>query len=119
MGWPWEELLDHAEAAPRWWAALPWNEAFRRLRWTTRLRQAEVARRAGVTQAFVSRFERGRTDIRVSQLRRLYAALGRRACVISELDGSVPRVDPRKEKSPLDLWLESKIAGEEAAHDPD
>lgn len=103
-GWPFEELLDHAEATPKWWAALAWGEAFKRLRWTKKLTQAEVAARAGFSQSFVSRFEKGR-DVRMSELRRLYAALGHKALVIAELDGTKPRVDPRKEPSPLEEYL--------------
>lgn len=40
--------------------------------------QAQVARRAGVSQAFVSRFENGR-GILLAQLEKLYGALGLKA----------------------------------------
>jgi hypothetical protein len=110
-GWPWEELLDHAEAAPDWWARLPPGEAFRRLRWKNEISQAALGRLAGVSQPQVARVE-GLHDCLVSTLDRLYAALGYRMIIIAGLDGSTPRVDPRKVKSAFDLYLEQRAANE-------
>jgi transcriptional regulator with XRE-family HTH domain len=61
-----------------------WGQDFADTRKRRRKTQSEVARSAGVSQAFVSRFENGR-DIRVSQLEALYAALGCRARVTARL----------------------------------
>jgi hypothetical protein len=107
MGWPWEELLDHAEAAPQWWAELQPGEAFRRLRWTRRLKQWQVASNAGIGQSHVARIEKG-ADCLVSTLGKLYAALGYTMIITAKLDGTTPRVDPRKEKSPWTEYLEKR-----------
>ena len=97
-GWPYEELLDLGGATPEWWDKLECGAAFLRLRKIAGLTQAEVAVRAGFTQSFVSRFENG-ADVRMSDLRRLYAALKLAPTVIPRWAGEGRRVDPRLENS--------------------
>lgn len=98
-GWPFEELLDHGQAAPQWWAKLPAGEAIQRLRRIAGLTQSELGLRAGVGQSHVARVEAGQ-DCRLSTLWRLYSAMGYQAVLLPVLDGSNPRLDPRKPISP-------------------
>lgn len=78
--WARRELWEEQKRRRAEWEARSrvspgWGRDFRDLRVRRRMTQAQVAARAGVSQAFVSRFELGR-DIRVGKLERLYGALG-------------------------------------------
>jgi len=55
--------------------AIPETEELRRWRQSLGLTQAEVAKRAGVSQPLIARIERGTVDPRLSTLRRIVAAL--------------------------------------------
>lgn len=55
--------------------ALPTPEDIRRLRKRAGLTQAELARRAGVSQSLIARIERGTVDPRLSTLMRILRAL--------------------------------------------
>lgn len=106
-GWPFEELLDHAEATPQWWAELAPGKALQRLRWKNRLTQSELGRRAGIGQSHVARIESGK-DCRLATLWRLFTALGYKPVIVAALDGANPRVDPRKQPSPWTNYLEEQ-----------
>lgn len=68
------DIMKCAAAAPSGWTRLPWHWALWRLRLRHHLGQGELAARAGMTQAQISRLERGR-DPKLSTLRRVYGAM--------------------------------------------
>lgn len=67
------------------------GEQLRELRLAHGVSQAELARRAGTTQAVVSRVERGLQSPTVAMAQRLHHGLGRRMVVSSQ---PLPAVDP-------------------------
>lgn len=69
------EALVHAEAAPAEFASWSSHECLRRLRLRYHLNRKQLAAKAGVSASLVGRAEKG-ADVRLSTLRRLYAALG-------------------------------------------
>ncbi|MBI3566558.1 MAG: helix-turn-helix domain-containing protein [Elusimicrobia bacterium] len=69
------EALVYAEAAPAEFASWSNHECLRRLRLRCHLNRKQLAAKAGVSASLVGRAEKG-ADMRLSTLRRLYAALG-------------------------------------------
>ena len=69
------EFLSLIQHVPEVWRQKPAHFHLWLARKRARLTQAELARLAGVSQSFIARVERGR-DVRLSTMRRLYAALG-------------------------------------------
>lgn len=72
---PVREALAYGEAAPAEFASWPAHECLRRLRIRFSLNRKQLALKAGVSASLVGRAEKG-ADVRLSTLRRLYAALG-------------------------------------------
>lgn len=82
------EPIEAGRRAPKGWAELRPQEAARRFRRSLRLTQDELARRAGIPRSQVVRFEAGQ-DVRLSTLRRIYAAFGCGFVVLPRSDRSV------------------------------
>lgn len=77
---PVRDAMIHAEKAPAW-AGWTHGEALRRLRLRRGLKRYQLAALAGVSASLVGRLEKG-ADVRLSTLRRLYAALGCRPLIL-------------------------------------
>lgn len=90
---PVREALVHGEAVPSEWRGWPTGEALRRLRLRFGLKKKDLAARAGVSPSLVGRAEKG-ADIRLSTLRRLYAAVGCRLQILP--DGALYDLDRRQ-----------------------
>jgi transcriptional regulator with XRE-family HTH domain len=100
------DALLHGEAAPPEFAGWTHHECLRRLRMRWGLRRKELAAKAGVSASLVGRAEKG-ADVRLSTLRRLYAALGCRLLILPagasyDLDWRDAHLD--------DEWLDWKRA---------
>lgn len=78
---PVRQALAHGEAIPLEWSSWSAGYALRRLRLRFGLKKKDLAQRAGVSPSLVGRAEKG-ADIRLSTLRRLYAALGCRLATL-------------------------------------
>jgi DNA-binding Xre family transcriptional regulator len=78
---PVREALKHGESAPAAFASWPAHECLRRLRIRFNLNCKQLAAKAGVSPSLVGRAEKG-ADVRLSTLKRLYAALGCRLLVL-------------------------------------
>ncbi|MCM2305293.1 MAG: helix-turn-helix domain-containing protein [Elusimicrobia bacterium] len=75
------EAIAHGEAAPAAFASWPLSEFLRRLRIRFGLKRKELAAKAGVSASLIGRAEKG-ADVRLSTLRKIYAAVGcRLLCV--------------------------------------
>jgi DNA-binding XRE family transcriptional regulator len=72
---PVRDAIAHGESAPATFAAWPVHECLRRLRIRFSLNRKQLAAKAGVSASLVGRAERG-ADVRLSTLKRLYAAFG-------------------------------------------
>lgn len=72
---PVREALAYGESAPADFAAWPAHECLRRLRIRFALNRKQLAAKAKVSASLVGRAEKG-ADVRLSTLRKLYAALG-------------------------------------------
>jgi hypothetical protein len=94
LGWPFEELLDHAAATPAWWAELTPQGMLWRLRKVRRMSQIELGHLTGVGQSHVARIEAG-ADCRVSTLWSLFRGLGYKPVLVAAYARPEPRVDPR------------------------
>ena len=75
------KFLSLLEEVPQVWRQRPAHFHLWLARKLAHLTQRELAERAGVQQSLVARTERGR-DVRLSTMRRLYAALGYRILVL-------------------------------------
>ena len=75
FGNPVRDALVYAETAPAEFAAWPPHECLRRLRLCLHLTRKQLAAKAGVSASLIGRAEKG-ADVRLSTLRKLYAALG-------------------------------------------
>ena len=71
------DALVYAETAPAEFASWPPHECLRRLRLCFGLNRKQLAAKAGVSASLIGRAEKG-ADVRLSTLRKLYAALGGR-----------------------------------------
>lgn len=94
---PVREALAYGESAPADFASWPSHECLRRLRIRFGLNRKQLAVRAGVSASLVGRAEKG-ADVRLSTLRKLYAALGCRlltlpAGALYELDWRQAHLD--------------------------
>ena len=94
---PVRDAIAHGESAPKDFASWPLHECLRRLRIRFGLNKKELAAKAGVSASLVGRAEKG-ADMRVSTLRKLYAALGCRflalpAGALHDLDWDQARLD--------------------------
>ena len=78
---PVRDAMLHGEAAPAAFASWPPHEVLRRLRVRFRLTRKALAAKAGVSPSLVGRAEKG-SDVRLSTLTRLYAALGCRLLLL-------------------------------------
>lgn len=76
-----DQLLDLIQKVPEIWREKPCHFHLWLLRKLAKMTQAELASKAGVQQSFVAKVERGR-DVRISTMRRLYAALGHRMFIL-------------------------------------
>lgn len=72
-----DEFLRLIEKAPEVWRTRPAHFHLWLARKLARLTQRQLAAISGIDQSFIARVERGR-DVRLSTMRRLYAALGYR-----------------------------------------
>ncbi|MFI5347283.1 MAG: helix-turn-helix domain-containing protein [Elusimicrobiota bacterium] len=72
---PVREALAYAESVPPEFAARSAHECLRRLRIRFNLNRKQLALKAGVSAALAGRAEKD-ADVRLSTLRKLYAALG-------------------------------------------
>jgi predicted transcriptional regulator len=101
---PVREALAYGEAAPERFASWPVHEGLRRLRIRFGLNRKQLALKARVSASLVGRAEKG-ADVRLSTLRRLYAALGCRLLAVPagglyELDWLQAHLD--------DSWIDWK-----------
>lgn len=76
-----DQFLSLIQKVPDVWRQKPAHFHLWLARKRAGLTQAELARRAGVSQSFVARVERGR-DARLSTMRRLYEAMGLRMLIV-------------------------------------
>lgn len=74
-GDPVRDAIAYAEAAPAAFASWPLPELLRRLRIRFGLNRKQLAAKAGVSASLIGRAEKG-ADIRLSTLRKIYAAVG-------------------------------------------
>lgn len=81
FGDPVRDAIAHGESAPAVFASWPVHECLRRLRIRFHLNRKQLAAKAGVSASLVGRAEKG-ADVRLSTLRKLYAALGCRLLVL-------------------------------------
>ena len=96
-----DSFLDLIQKVPPCWRERP---AFFHLwlaRKLARLSQAQLAERAGLSQSFVARVERGR-DVRLSSMQRLYAAMGYQMLIVPlKTPGPFPTIaEQAKKRSP-------------------
>lgn len=75
IGDPVRDAIAHGEAAPAAFASWPLPELLRRLRIRFGLNRKQLAAKAGISASLIGRAEKG-ADIRLSTLRRIYAAVG-------------------------------------------
>ncbi len=80
-GDPVRDAIAHGEAAPAEFAAWPLPTLLRRLRIRFHLSRKQLAAKAGVSASLVGRAEKG-ADVRVSTLRKIFAAVGCRPLVV-------------------------------------
>lgn len=109
-GDPVREALLHGEDAPAAFASWPAREVLRRLRIRLELNRRQLAAKAGVSASLVGRAEQG-ADVRLSTLRKLYAALGCRLLLLPA--GGSYELDWRQAHRDND-WLDSQKRWEEA-----
>lgn len=76
------EIDKFTQQAPSGWPELPLGLALRRLRMRRGLKQRELARLARLPQSHISDLERGKVDIQVGTLRRIYECLGFKLLVL-------------------------------------
>jgi len=101
---PVREAIAYGESAPADFASWPPHECLRRLRIRFGLNRKQLAAKASVSASLVGRAEKG-ADIRLSTLRKLYAALGCRLLMLPA--GALGQLDRRQ--AHLDnQWLEWK-----------
>lgn len=81
FGDPVRDAMAHGEAAPAEFAAWPLPVLLRRLRIRFGLNRRQLAAKAGVSASLVGRAEKG-ADVRVSTLRKIFAAVGCRPLVV-------------------------------------
>ena len=101
---PVRDALAHGESAPAEFASWEIGECLRRLRVRFGLNRKQLAAKAGVCASLVGRAEKG-SDIRLSTLRRLYAALGCRLVALPA--GALYELDERQAHLDND-WLDTK-----------
>lgn len=80
-GDPVRDAIAHGEAAPVAFASWPLPELLRRLRIRFNLNRKQLAAKAEVSASLIGRAEKG-ADLRLSTLRKIFAAVGCRALVI-------------------------------------
>lgn len=81
FGDPVRDAIVHGEAAPAEFAAWPLPVLLRRLRIRFGLNRKQLAAKAGVSASLIGRAEKG-ADVRISTIRRIFAAVGCRPLVI-------------------------------------
>lgn len=75
LGDPVRAAIAHGEASPAAFASWPLPELLRRLRIRFHLNRKQLAAKAGVSASLIGRAEKG-ADVRISTLRKIYAAMG-------------------------------------------
>jgi transcriptional regulator with XRE-family HTH domain len=80
-GDPVRDAIAHGEAAPAAFASWPVPELLRRLRIRFSLNRKQLAAKADVSASLIGRAEKG-ADVRLSTLRKIYAAVGCRLLVL-------------------------------------
>lgn len=78
---PVRDALAHGESTPETFASWSLGECLRRLRTRFGYTRGALVARAGVSASLVGRAEQG-ADVRVSTIRKLYAALGCRVVLL-------------------------------------
>ncbi len=78
---PVRAAIAHGESTPKEFASWPVGECLRRLRIRFHLDRKQLAAKAGVSASLVGRAEKG-ADIRLSTIKKLYAALGCRVLTL-------------------------------------
>ncbi len=78
---PVRDAIAHGEAAPAAFASWPLPEFLMRLRIRFSLNRKQLAAKAGVSASLIGRAEKG-ADVRLSTLRKIYAAVGCRLLVL-------------------------------------
>ncbi|MBI5883090.1 MAG: helix-turn-helix transcriptional regulator [Elusimicrobia bacterium] len=101
---PVRDALAHGESAPVDFASWDVGECLRRLRIRFGLNRKQLAAQAGVSASLVGRAEKG-SDIRLSTLKSLYAALGCRLVALPA--GALYELDRRQAQLDND-WLDTK-----------
>jgi transcriptional regulator with XRE-family HTH domain len=96
------EALAFAESAPPDFASWPVHVCLRRLRIRFGLNRKQLAAKAGVSASLVGRAEKG-ADVRLSTLRKLYAAFGCRLLALPV--GALEELDRRQARLDAE-WLE-------------
>lgn len=81
FGDPVRDAIAHGESAPAAFASWPVPEFLRRLRIRFGLNRKQLAAKAGVSASLIGRAEKG-ADVRLSTLRKIYAAVGCRLLVL-------------------------------------
>lgn len=76
------EIDKFTQQAPAGWSDLPVGLALRRMRMRRGLKQRELADLACLPQSHISDLERGKVDVRVGTLSRLYERLGFRLLLL-------------------------------------
>lgn len=99
-----EQLLALGKTGPAEFQKWPPAMMFQHLRCRLRFSQAELARKAGLTQSQVSRIESG-ADCLLSTWARAYAALGFELKLMPSSNESVEELERRAEEGrPSDHW---------------
>jgi transcriptional regulator with XRE-family HTH domain len=86
------------------------GELIRSARQRSRVSQRELARRAGTSQAAISRIERGLEDPTLERLEQILAGLGWRP-VIELAPIAVHDADPRRLREQADIDLGTRLEG--------
>ena len=98
---PVREILAYGEPAPAGFASWSSHECLRRLRIRFGLNRKQLAAKAGVSASLVGRAEKG-ADVRLSTLRKLYAALGCRLLTLPA--GALYELDWRQAHLDNEWW---------------
>lgn len=103
-----ERLLALGKTGPREFQQWPPAMMFQHMRCRLRFSQAELARKAGLTQSQVSRIESG-ADCLLSTWARAYAALGFELKLLPTSSESLESLERRSEVGrPSDHWLRQR-----------
>lgn len=111
---PVRDALVFGESAPAAFASWDAGECLRRLRLRFGLNRRQLAAKAGVSASLVGRAEKG-ADVRLSTLKKLYAALGCRLLMLPA--GGLYDLDWRQAHFD-DGWIDDKRRMDRALSEP-